>query len=407
MRPKKSAIHEGVRALHRLAQKAMDAPEDTPQQRRQKARALSELLVPMMRVHQARTGSLFDDLDYYPPYVHAGYGAGQASQQTSEKRNKVYDAVRFARTHAEKVEIDDPLRIYLDNRVRRVIDEIPSRAKGDLYKSAPADLKHLFGEMKTPLTTNLVFNDGESTPAPGSTRTNGLFEKELTQYPVQRTLFDSPPTQPPQPANTTPAKNPAQTTAAAAAWSPPPPPPGGSSGASAPPPPTPPPEKTTTPPSAQKPPRSAQKPAPQSAKKTATPVRIKPTPTTDEQLDALKTQGMATTEMLKEKIQQRADEGKGVGLDRPTWDQKQANEVQRLLHLMPQGTTIEYNRLTHANQRGQGIQAAILKNDTAPHRTRGGFGRTTGFGQYRVPYPRFDNFPYEVLPSLHWYDVDG
>eukprot|EP00899_Mesostigma_viride_P013361 jgi/Mesvir1/22025/Mv19577-RA.1 len=75
MRPKKSAIHEGVRALHRLAQKAMDAPEDTPQQRRQKARALSELLVPMMRVHQARTGSLFDDLDYYPPYVHAGYGA--------------------------------------------------------------------------------------------------------------------------------------------------------------------------------------------------------------------------------------------------------------------------------------------------------------------------------------------
>eukprot|EP00899_Mesostigma_viride_P020613 jgi/Mesvir1/28553/Mv17824-RA.1 len=373
MRPKKSAIHEGVRALHRLAQKAMDAPEDTPQQRRQKARALSELLVPMMRVHQARTGSLFDDLDYYPPYVHAGYGAGedvmrelmslpvlplspaknalsparpleaspstlrlqeqwreraavaeradatkeagevlteiikaaakrgwvtdsmrtwakaatqadnrkqaiemkeemnrrgailakrwgdlgkeatqadnqkqaatmkekgarkqrardrlgkiaqtallnrrkvnirtaleeanapewmpeyikavndiafhsvvtpskgvspgQASQQTSEKRNKVYDAVRFARTHAEKLEIDDPLRPILDNRVRHVINQLPPKAKKDLYKSAPDDLKHLFVEttMKTPFTTNPVFNEGESTPAPGSMRTN-------------------------------------------------------------------------------------------------------------------------------------------------------------------------------------------------------------------------------------------
>eukprot|EP00899_Mesostigma_viride_P001645 jgi/Mesvir1/11481/Mv15237-RA.1 len=390
MRPKKSAIHEGVRALHRLAQKAMDAPEDTPQQRRQKARALSELLVPMMRVHQARTGSLFDDLDYYPPYVHAGYGAGQASQQTSEKRNKVYDAVRFARTHAEKLEIDDPLRPILDNRVRHVINELPPKAKKDLYKSAPDDLKHLFVEttMKTPFTTNPVFNDGESTPAPGSMRTNGLYQNDLMEYPVQRTLFDSPPTQPPQPANTTPAKTP-------------PPPPGGSSGASAGSPPPPPPEKTTTPartPPAQKPPTSAKKPPTPPPKN---PVRLKAPPTPEEELEELKVTGMATTEMLKEKIQQRADEGKGVGLDRPTWDQKQAQEVQRLLHLMPLGTTIEYNRLTRANHLGQGIQAAILKNDTAPHRTR------RGFRQYGVPYPRFDNFPYEVLPSLHWYDVDG
>eukprot|EP00899_Mesostigma_viride_P016932 jgi/Mesvir1/2523/Mv01491-RA.1 len=91
MRPKKSAIHEGVRALHRLAQKAMDAPEDTPQQRRQKARALSELLVPMMRVHQARTGSLFDDLDYYPPYVHAGYGAAPPASKYHPRKEPCTD----------------------------------------------------------------------------------------------------------------------------------------------------------------------------------------------------------------------------------------------------------------------------------------------------------------------------
>eukprot|EP00899_Mesostigma_viride_P000214 jgi/Mesvir1/10193/Mv05735-RA.1 len=103
-----------------------------------------------------------------------GVSPGQASQQTSEKRNKVYDAVRFARTHAEKLEIDDPLRPILDNRVRHVINQLPPKAKKDLYKSAPDDLKHLFVEttMKTPFTTNPVFNDGESTPAPGSMRTN-------------------------------------------------------------------------------------------------------------------------------------------------------------------------------------------------------------------------------------------
>eukprot|EP00899_Mesostigma_viride_P000505 jgi/Mesvir1/10455/Mv12086-RA.1 len=32
---------------------------------------------------------------------------------------------------------------------------------------------------------------------------------------------------------------------------------------------------------------------------------------------------------------------------------------------------------------------------------------TTSNRQYRVPYPRFDSFPYDVFPSLDWYDVDG
>eukprot|EP00899_Mesostigma_viride_P011246 jgi/Mesvir1/20121/Mv13360-RA.1 len=64
-----------VDTLNRLVRAAMDKPERTEEERREKARALSAVLVPVLELQKAN--STGDDLTSYPPYVDGGHGAGR------------------------------------------------------------------------------------------------------------------------------------------------------------------------------------------------------------------------------------------------------------------------------------------------------------------------------------------
>eukprot|EP00899_Mesostigma_viride_P018193 jgi/Mesvir1/26375/Mv23105-RA.1 len=78
----------------------------------------------------------------------------------------------------------------------------------------------------------------------------------------------------------------------------------------------------------------------------------------------------------------------------PVWTEEQAEAVRELLGSDTQ-VNVDYILI--------GVRGGLTKTKMTAKRAN----KQSTNEQYRVPYPRFDNFPYEVLPSLHWYDVDG
>eukprot|EP00899_Mesostigma_viride_P009757 jgi/Mesvir1/18783/Mv01289-RA.1 len=379
MRPKKSAIHEGVRALHRLAQKAMDAPEDTPQQRRQKARALSELLIPMMRVHQARTGSLFDDLDYYPPYVHAGYGAAYGGGR-EELASRLESALGDWQPSKHGLIQDENVRKRGEELLAQVKSELSRRegsgAKGALPvdnvlaqleaenaggDAAVAELEALFQNAKTPADLETAKNAAFSLLKREfddklAEKASEEYENALHRIDPADDLFKR------EGLPKAPLDLPADVYhEAVESWMNANRPKGAVVTRG---------QKTTLP-------INKNGHVQITAIKEHLAAANKRMGWSDAMLKKAKADGITDTEFIQLRTVAFAD--------KELW--QRVNGERLTVHQPQSGEGTKTRKVSLA----QGTSELYTKSNR----------------QYRVPYPRFDSFPYDVFPSLDWYDVDG